>query len=231
MTPVIVIRPQPGCDATVEAARARGLDAHGFPLFEVHAVHWDPPAPESFDAIVLGSANAPRHAGPALAAYAGKPAYAVGAVTAEVARGAGLDVVAVGTGGLKAVMDQLAPEHRRLLRLAGRERTMLIPPAPVSMQERIVYASEPLPLSDALRTLLRGPALVLLHSAEAAHHFAALCDANHVDRANIAIAALGPRVSRAAGDGWAALQAAAAPNDAAMLALAQEMCQDRPGSR
>ncbi|MBV1690720.1 uroporphyrinogen-III synthase [Novosphingobium sp. G106] len=225
MIPVVVIRPQPGCDATVEAARALGIDAQGFPLFDVCAVEWEPPAPDSFDAIVLGSANAPRHAGPALAAYAGKPTYAVGAVTAEVARQAGLDVVVTGTGGLKAVMGDLAPEHRRLLRLAGRERTMLIPPPPVSMQERVVYASEPLPLPEAFRALLRTPALVMLHSAEAAHRFAALCDKHHVDRSNVALAALGPRVARAAGSGWAALQAAEAPSDAAMLALARQMCQ------
>lgn len=224
MIPVVIIRPQPGCDATVEAARALGLDVRGFPLFDVHGVDWDPPAPDSFDAIILGSANALRHAGPALAAYAGKPAYAVGAVTADVARDAGLDVVATGTGGLKAVLGELAPEHRRLLRLAGRERTMLIPPPPVSMQERVVYASEPLPLPDAFRALLREPALVLLHSAEAAHRFAALCDEHHVDRSKVALAALGPRVARAAGGGWAALRAAQAPSDAAMLALAQEMC-------
>lgn len=229
MIPVIVIRPQPGCDATVETARALGLDARGFPLFKVVAVEWDPPAPNSFDAIVLGSANAPRHAGPALAAYAGKPAYAVGAVTAEVARQAGLKVVATGVGGLKAVLNELAPEHRRLLRLAGRERTMLIPPPPVSMQERVVYASKPLPLPDELRALLSAPALVLLHSAEAAHRFVALCDAHHVDRSNVALAALGPRVARAAGSGWAALLSAQAPNDAAMLALAQEMCHTPRG--
>ena len=224
--PMIVIRPQPGCDATVAAARALGLDARGFPLFDIRPVDWDPPAPDTFDAVVLGSANAPRHAGPALAAYAGKPVYAVGAVTAEVAREAGLDVVVTGSGGLKAVLGELAPEHRRLLRLAGRERVMLVPPPPVSMLERVVYASEPLPLPPELKALLRAPALVLLHSAEAAHRFAELCDEHHLDRSIIALAALGPRVARAAGTGWAALRAATEPSDAAMLALAQEMCQD-----
>lgn len=226
MKPVIVIRPQPGCDATVAAARALELDARGFPLFAVRPVAWQPPPPETFDAILLGSANAPRHAGPALAAYAGKPAYAVGTVTADVAREAGLDVVVTGAGGLKAVLGHLAPEHRRLLRLSGRERVTLTPPPGTSIQERVVYASEPQPLPGALRVLLHQPALVLLHSAEAAHHFAALLDGRHIDRAPIALAALGPRVVRAAGSGWAAVRSAPAPSDAALLALAQEMCQD-----
>lgn len=226
MTPVVVMRPQPGCDATVKAARALGLEAHGFPLFEVRPVAWDPPPADRFDAILLGSANAPRHAGPALAAYAGKPAYTVGAVTAEVARAAGLDVIATGAGGIKALLPLLQPEHRRLLRLSGRERMTLAPPRGVSIQERVVYASEPLPLPVALRALLHRPALVLLHSAEAAHHFATLCDSHRIARAGLALAALGPRVARAAGEGWATLRAAEAPNDTALLALALEMCQD-----
>lgn len=227
MKPLVVIRPQPGCDATVEAAKAQGLDARGFPLFAVRPVAWDAPPSRTFDAILLGSANAPRHAGPALTAYAGKPTYTVGAVTARIAREAGLNVVATGTGGIKAVLPLLRPDHRRLLRLSGRERMTITPPRNVSIQERVVYASEPLPLPPALKILLKGgPVLVLLHSAEAAHHFAALCDDEHVTRRNIALAALGPRIVRAAGTGWTALETAAAPNDAALLALAREMCQD-----
>ncbi|MBW8754683.1 MAG: uroporphyrinogen-III synthase [Sphingomonadales bacterium] len=229
MTPVIVIRPQPGCDATLSAARALRLEAHGFPLFEVRAAAWNPPAPDTFDAVLLGSANAPRLAGPALAAYAGKPAYAVGAATAEIARAAGLEVVLAGAGGLETVLGQLAPGHRRLLRLSGRERVALAAPRGVSIEERVVYASEPLPLPGALAAMLHQPALVLLHSAEAARHFAALCQQHGIDRAPIALAAIGPRVAQAAGPGWAALRAAASPSDAALLALAQEMCQDPPG--
>lgn len=229
MTPVIVIRPEPGCTATVEVARVLGFDAHAFPLFAVHPVAWKAPAADKFDAILLGSANAPRHAGSALAAYAGKPTYTVGAMTAEVARAAGLDVVASGAGGIKALIPLLLPEHRRLLRLSGRERMTLTPPRGVSIQERVVYASEPLPLPPALRMMLNRPVLVLLHSAEAAHHFAALCDEHRLDRSRIALAALGPRIARAAGDGWAALRAAEVPADTALLALARQMCQDPAG--
>ena len=229
MIPIVVIRPQPGCDATVEAAHAQGLGARGFPLFEVRPVTWNPPSPDKFDALLLGSANAPRHAGPALAAYRGKPAYAVGSVTAKVAREAGLDVVATGAGGLKALLPLLAPGHRRLLRLSGRERVVLTPPRGVSIQERLVYASEPLPLPFELARLLAEPAVVLLHSAEAAHHFAELCDSERIARARIALAAIGPRVARAAGEGWGALASAEAPSNTALHALAGQMCQDPRG--
>lgn len=229
MTPVAVIRPQPGCDATLTAARALGLEAHGFPLFEVGPMTWEPPPADTFDAILLGSANALRHAGPALAAYAGKPAYAVGETTAQAAQAAGLKVAIVGKGGLEAVIPQLDPAHCRLLRLSGRERTQLVPPPGVSIEERVVYASDPLPLPEGLEGLLGNPALVLLHSAEAARHFAALCSERRIARSRIALAALGPRIAAAAGQGWAALRAAATPDDAALLALAQEMCQERLG--
>jgi uroporphyrinogen-III synthase len=227
--PVIVIRPQPGCDATVTAARALGLDAQGFPLFETRPVAWRPPAPDAFDAVLIGSANALRHAGPALGAYAGKPAYAVGAATADAARHAGLDVVVAGSGGLQRVLAQVAPDHRQLLRLCGRERVALDPSPGTAIEERVVYASEPLPFPPDLEALLHRPAVVLLHSAEAAQRFAGLCDANHIARAGLALAALAPRVARAAGSGWAALRSAPSPGDAALLALAQEMCQEARG--
>lgn len=230
MTPVIVIRPQPGCEATVASARAMGLEAQGFPLFAVQPVAWAAPDPTSFDALLIGSANAIRHGGGALALYAGKPAYAVGAATAEAARKAGFEIVATGSGGLQAVLDGIRPEHARLLRLSGRERVELVPPAGISVIERVVYASSPRPMPPELAALLARPAVVLLHSAEAARHFAGECDSKGIARAHLSVAAIGPRVAAAAGEGWAAIGIASAPDDQALLALAWDMCQTGGGS-
>ena len=209
MIPLAVVRPQPGCDATVAAARRLGLDAHGFPLFAVRAIAWESPAPGSFDAVLIGSATALRHGGAGLEVLRGRPAYAVGKTTAEAARLAGLDVIATGEGGLQAVLNGVRPEHARLLRLAGRERVELVPPPGVSLIERVVYASEPQPLPAGLAQVLAGRAVVLLHSGEAARHFAELCTAHAIDRSRIALATIGPRVSEAAQNGWAALETAA----------------------
>ena len=88
MIPVIVIRPQPGCDATVAAASDMDLEVHGFPLFEVRPLAWEAPDPDEIDALLIGSANALRHAGAALSAFRGKPTYTVGETTAEAARAA-----------------------------------------------------------------------------------------------------------------------------------------------
>lgn len=228
MTPLVVIRPQPGCDATVAAARALGLEAHGFPLFAVRSLAWSPPDPSSFDALLIGSANALRHGGPKLARFEGKPTYAVGEYTATEARAAGLEVVATGAGGLQAVLADLRIEHRRLLRLTGRERVSLLPPVGVRIEERVVYAIAAWPIPDWLAAMLAKEAVVLLHSAEAARHFGAQCDANEIARSNVTIAALGPRIAEAAGQGWAGLASAPAPSDQALLALAQQMCKSLP---
>ena len=225
MTPLIVIRPQPGCNATVAAARALGLAAHGFPLFAVRPLAWTAPGPASFDALLIGSVNALRHGGAALAGFAGKPAYVVGEATAAEARAAGLEIAATGEGGVQALLGELVPGHRRLLRLAGRERVALLPPPGIVIDERVVYASEALPMAAALVAMLSESAVVLLHSAEAARHLAAQCERNGIARDAIGIAALAPRIAGAAGHGWAWLATAPAPRDHALLALAQQMCQ------
>ncbi|PZQ54628.1 MAG: uroporphyrinogen III synthase [Novosphingobium pentaromativorans] len=232
MPPIIVIRPEPGTSATVAAAGKLGLHAQGFPLFAVSPLAWDPVAREDVDALLLGSANALRHGGSGIAGYRGLPAYVVGARTAEAAREAGLEVVQVARGGLQSVMADLAPGHHRLLRLAGRERVELVLPAGHTMITREVYASRPRPFPPELAALLERQAIVLLHSGEAAAHFAAECERLTIDRSRIALACIGPRVAHRAGGrtgkGWAKSLNANAPEDAALLALAAEMCKDFP---
>lgn len=227
MIPVIVIRPEPGCDLTIDAARKLGLDAFGFPLFEVKPVAWEPPEPDSVDALLIGSANALRHAGGALSAFRGKPAYAVGETSAHAARASELDVVATGESGLQAVLDLVQNRHRKLLRLTGESRVDITPPDGVTVTERIVYRSEPRPMPAGLIETLKQPVLALLHSAEAARHFSEQCDVHGIDRKIIRIAAMAPRVTEAAGSGWAHIATATQPSDEALLALAREMCQER----
>ncbi len=230
MIPLIVIRPQPGADRTVAAACALGLDARACPLFEVTACAWQPPDAASIDALLIGSANAVRHAGPALDAFRRKPVYAVGEATAEACRSAGLEVAMTGRGGLQTVLDQVAPPAR-LLRLAGEERVALAQPRGVSLTERVVYASRPLAAGRELVSLLQRPCLVALHSAAAARHFGCECERFAIDRSAITLVTIGPRVSEAAGAGWAEVAEAKAPDDEALLACALKVCQNRRGAR
>jgi uroporphyrinogen-III synthase len=195
MTLLVVVRPEPGGARTLADARARRLEAVSYPLFEVQPVPWEMVEPEAFDALLIGSANALRHGGAALLQYRGKPAYAVGRTSAQAAEAAGLAVVATGGGGMQPLLARLAPGHRRLLRLSGRAPVALTLPPGVEAIERMVYDSVAVPMPEDLARLLTTHALagtvVLLHSGDAARHFAEECDRLQIRRNRLRLAALG----------------------------------------
>jgi len=225
--PILTIRPEPGCGATVAAGAEASLAIAGCPLLELRAVAWQVP-PGPFDGLLLGSPNALRLGGQAVDSLVDKPVYAVGKATAEAARQRGFAIARIGEEGLQKLLESLAPANLRLLRLAGRERVALSPPPGLTIGTAIVYEAKDLALSDEAATLLRGGALVLLHSGAAARRLAAECDRLAIHRRDIALAALSPRIAEAVGPGWAALRSAAEPTEAALLALAREMCHDPP---
>ena len=220
---VVVLRPQPGCAATVAAARALGLDTIEAPLFTIEPVQWSAPDPSGFDGILAGSANALRCSGDALSSLTSLPIHAVGEHTAQAAHDAGFAVATRGEGGLQGVLDGI-PAPARLLRLAGEARVALNPPTGVEIVERVVYRAAPLPLSPDAVAAFHSGAIALLHSAEAARHFAQECDRLALHRSRIAIAALGPRIAAAAGEGWQSVAIADRPADDRLLALAQRLC-------
>ena len=220
---VLALRPEPGLAATLDKARAMGLAVTGHALSEIRAVGWDCPDPARIDGLLIGSANAILHGGPALVGLAEKPVYAVGEATAAAARRAGLTVAMTGSGGLQGVLDAVpAPCH--LLRIAGEEHVPLTPPAGVSFAEVIAYRSVPLPLDPQAGLLASGEALVLLHSAATARHFAEECDRLGLARAGVALAALGPRIAAAAGEGWGGVHIAAQPDEGTLLQLVFDLC-------
>ena len=226
MVPLIVIRPQPGNASTVAAAQRARMEAHGFALFEMIAKSWEAAIPGQHDALLVGSAQVFRLGGAGLVTLKGLPVYAVGEATAEAARSAGFAVAAVGEGNMQSLMAQLAPEHRRLLRLTGEDRVSLQPPKGVRIDERVVYQAKAAPLPPELVQLLAQPAIIALHSAEAARHMASQCVTHGIKRARLRLAALSHRIAAAAGDGWGEVAVAAYPEDKALLALAGQMCQD-----
>jgi len=220
---VVTIRPEPGSAATVSAGLALGLTIEPWPLFEIRPLAWDAPPVDQVDALLIGSANAVRHAGPALAAFHKKPVHAVGEATARAARAVGLTVETVGPGVLQPLVDTLQPPLR-LLRLTGAEHVRVTPPSGITIETRVGYDSAPLPLPSGAATRLREGALVLLHSAVAARHLAAECDRLAIARGTVRLAALGSRIATAAGEGWGEVRSAVEPSEAALLSLAREMC-------
>lgn len=222
---LLALRPEPGLAATLERARDLGLPITGQPLSAIRPLAWDCPDPAEIDGLLIGSANAILHGGPELACLTAKPVFAVGEATAAAARAAGFTVAMTGSGGLQGVLDAIsAPCH--LLRIAGEEHVPLTPPAGVTFAEVIAYCSEALPLDPASPLLASGEALVLLHSAATAAHFAAEVDRLGLDRARITLAALGPRIAVAAGEGWAAIHTSATPDERTLLQLVFDLCQE-----
>ncbi|MFV0643721.1 MAG: uroporphyrinogen-III synthase [Sphingomonadaceae bacterium] len=221
---IIVIRPEPGCTQTVAAGALAGITITPHPMFDVQAVDWTGTDPAGIDGILLGSANAIRHGGPQLARYRHLPVYAVGASTARFAQDQGFVIARTGAGGLQQLIDSLPRKPLKLLRLSGKEHILLSIPAHITLEEQVVYDNIPLPMADDMARQLSEPALVLLHSANAAQHFASECDRQEIRRNHIAIASLGSRIGDAAGKGWKACFVAKQPQDKALLALAAEIC-------
>lgn len=215
MTTVAVLRPEPGNAATAAKLEALGLFALRMPLFAVVPVAWDAPDPARFDGLLLTSANAIRHAGPALAAYRHLPVNAVGAASARAAERAGFAVATVGEGGVAELLPRIAATA--LLHLAGREHRPAGPPVAATA---VVYASEPVPSPPGALDLLDG-GIALLHSPRAAARLAALVDAAGLPRAATALAAISPAAAAAAGPGWRRIAVAPRPDDAALIAVAR----------
>ena len=217
---VLVLRPAPGDAATAERLAAVGLKAIRLPLFEIVPVSWTPP-PDDHDVLLLTSANAVRHAGSGLEIYRTIPTIAVGHATADAARAAGLDVVAIGNDDAAAALALAqARGWRSILRLAGRERTRLH-----DVTDVVVYASEPLALPAKALEVASG-AVALLHSARAAERFALLTNVGGVQRRDVRLAAISNKVATAAGAGWGAITVAATPDDAGLVIAAATLAID-----
>lgn len=226
-----MIRPLPGAKATARRFREAGWRVLVHPLFAIEPLEWQPGDARRHDAILFGSANALRHGGPNLRALVGLPAMCVGAATAQAARKAGFEVIATGTGGLQSLVPEaVARSFHRLLRISGESHVPLELPHDMSLETRVAYRVAAKPFDAALSERLRHGATVLLHSGDAAAHFAAQCDANDCARDAIGLACLAPRIAEAAGDGWRTVAVAERPDDAALLACARQLCQgDRQG--
>lgn len=212
---LLVIRPQPGADATASRIVKSGHEAMLMPLFAIEPVVWDAPSVQNYDAILLTSANAVREAGPQLAAFTDLPAYAVGKITANAAERAGLHVAYSGMAGATDLVNSL--ENIRLLWLAGEDHSAITAPPSVVIDVHIVYRSAALPVPSDFCAVLAQADYALLHSARAAGYFSELVFEHRLDRAAISIAALSKNIAIAAGDGWKSVQIAAEPSDSALL--------------
>ncbi len=221
MRRLFILRPEPGASASVERARALGLDAVAVPLFAVSPVAWDAPEAARFDGVLLTSANAVRHSGEAIERLHGLKVYAVGEATAESAREAGFEIAATGDADAAGLLGSIAPDLR-LLHLCGADRQGS-GDAAQAITPVVVYRADAI---DA--PMLGGLAgqVAAVHSPRAAGRLAELVEQG----SSIRIAAISASAAEAAGTGWERIETAAAPNDSALLALAARLC-DKSGQQ
>jgi uroporphyrinogen-III synthase len=219
---VLILRPEPGGSASAARARALGRDPILAPLFAIRPLGWEAPDPSGFDAVLLTSANAARHGGEGLGAFAHLPCYAVGEATAEAARVAGFGEIRTGPGdGAAAAAMMAADGVGRAFHPCGRDHAEAAAPG-VAVERRAVYAAEPVPvLPAAAAEAIAAGALVLVHSPRAASLLASLVP----NRAQVPLAAISAAAADAAGAGWRNKNVAPAPRDEALLELAARLCQ------
>lgn len=220
--PLAILRPEPGNAATAARVRSAGLVPITVALFEVRPLGWTPPDPARFDGLLLTSANAVRHGGAGLRDLLGLPVLAVGAATADSARQAGFEVVQTGTNDLADLLREAAG-FQQLLWLAGRDRTAADHPALAAVIP--VYASDPLPLTQAEAAALRG-SVALIHSARAGVQLVRELARHGIAPAELRITAISAKAAEAAGPGWDAVTVAATPDEDALIAAARPLAID-----
>lgn len=223
MKRLLILRPQPGANQSAARGRAAGFDVALCPLFAVQAVAWKAPDPGPFDALMLTSANAVRYGGEQLALYAHLPVFTVGPATAHAAGKAGFADVHSGESNARAVVDTLRHAgHRNVLHICGRD-VRAINTAPLNLTRVIAYASEESASAQDLLAALLPDTIIMAHSPRAGERLAALLP--EAMRDMVDLIAISPAALNACGYGWRNALAAPRPDDGAMLALAEQMCQ------
>jgi uroporphyrinogen-III synthase len=217
MRRLVLLRPEPGASESATRGATLGIEMVKMPLFEIVRVPWTVPDPAAFDALLLTSANTLRHGGPGLERLRRLPVQAVGATTAEAAQAAGFSVAKVGGAGVDALLAGL-PKGMRLLHLGGEDRT-----APQAHGAHItavtVYRAVPLEVAAEAIAGIEG-GIIAVHSRRAGERLAELV----ADRATTAVVALSVEAASGLGTGWQSVAIAPRPSDAALLALAAELC-------
>ena len=214
MRKLLLLRPEPGLSASAERAGRMGLQVICCPLFRVAPIEWEAPQADNYDALLLTSANAVRHAGAGLERFKHLPVHAVGSSTAEAAGNAGLKVETIGNSNAEALLATL-PAMLRLLHLCGEDHRSL---DDARVDRRVAYRATALP--DPGLPPLEG-LVIGIHSPRAGARLAELAR----DRSNARVAAISVSAALACGDGWERVEASAEPSDNSLLALAAMLCQ------
>jgi uroporphyrinogen-III synthase len=229
---VLIVRPQLGAAHTGKRLEELGFEPVILPLTEVRPVSARLPADLAFDAVAVSSANALRHADPALLqALAGLAVFAVGPRTAEAAADAGFATPTAGPGNGEALASLMArhlPPGARIAYLCGCARAASFEQAlaaagvtafPIETYDTVMLDHADEELEAKLGTEPFGA--VLLHSRIGAEQFSKLADRSAVSRlfSRSVLICISERVALPLARFDGRVLVAAAPNEEAMLAL------------
>lgn len=221
--PLLIIRPEPGNANTVARATPFELDVRAVPLFAIRPVSWTVPDPAPYVGVLLTSASALRLAGADLKRFIHLPAFAVGGVTAQLARDAGFISVVEGDSDVTRLVGKIATLGlHRLLHICGAE-VRPFDPYGVVIDPCIVYSADPVAPPAELTTIIAEGPVVLVHSPRAGARLAALIEP--AVRARVALVAISANAGEAAGVGWEEVAIASEPRDEALLKEAARLCR------
>jgi uroporphyrinogen-III synthase len=221
---LLILRPEPGASATAARATAAGFEPVVLPFFEIQPRSWAAPDAADFDALLITSSNAIRHAGRESDGLKSLPVHTVGERSAAGARDQGFIIASTGQAGIEATLVSAAQMgHRRLLWLSGEDRREPSNTHGARLDIRTVYAAKPLPIPADAAEIINCADIIALHSPRAAILFGETADALGLNRARLALIAFSPAIAAAAGDGWGGVAISKMPEDSALLSAAADL--------
>ncbi|QLC22743.1 uroporphyrinogen-III synthase [Parasphingopyxis sp. CP4] len=224
---LLVLRPEPGASHTAQRAREAGWNPVLLPLFTLTSCPWTAPSAESFDAVMMTSANAALFGGEGLTDFCDLPLYAVGTATGVAAKEAGFVEIIAGSGGVAELADRMRGDGvARIFHPAG-AATRPFDESGLTITRATVYDAKRVPPPN-LAAHLRPDMVILVHSPRAAEYLDALCTEQAVERSALRLVAISAAALERAGTGWGMAMAAAQPNEPAMLAAASALGESDP---
>jgi uroporphyrinogen-III synthase len=221
--PLLIIRPEPGNANTLARAGACEFDVRAVPLFAIRPISWIAPDPAPYVGVLLTSASALRLAGPDLKHFTHLPAFAVGGVTASLARDAGFVSVVEGDNDVTRLVGKIATLGlHRLLHVCGAD-VRPFDPYGIVIDRCIVYSADPVAPPAELALTIEERPVVLIHSPRAGARLAELVEP--AKRARVAVVAISANAAEAAGPGWEEVAIASEPRDEALLNEAARLCR------
>lgn len=220
--PLLLLRPQPGNDASAERARALGIEVVQLPLFEIVPLDHGPAPDGPFDALLVTSPNGARYGAETISRFADLPIYTVGETSAQAVREHGGRDVRLGGGDAARTIPMIVADGvKTLLHVCG-EEVRPFDTLGLSIRQHIVYGSDARDMRPFTKMLVTmPPSVIAIHSPAAGRRLNALMPPscrNHM------VLGLSDAAAQAAGKGWRKIHVSPTPDDSALLRIASTLC-------